>query len=168
MPPCCVHPCTQCPCCVHIVCVVCTVSQGYFLGGFSVYYCIRKSKVRLFPAVNFNLVGRPQPSDTYPTMWGHLYGILASPDADHALILSWPEEEFGAQEASGCSSPNFGEGGRGNPAQIFKFLLKSISGVFSNVVVKCEFILIKLTGWNNWFSFWNFHHFLKVYGFCHF
>ena len=32
------------------------------------------------------------------------------------------------------------------PAQNFKFLLKSIWGVFSNVMVKCEFILIKLTG----------------------
>ena len=36
--------------------------------------------------------------------------------------------------------------GRGSPAQIFKFLLKSILGIFFNVVVKCEFILIKLTG----------------------
>ena len=78
-------------------------------------------------------------------MRGHLYGALASPEPDHALILIWPEEEFGAQEASGCSSPNWGEGGRGTPAQILKFLLKSISGVFFNVVVKCQFILIKLT-----------------------
>ena len=39
-----------------------------------------------------------------------------------------------------------GERGRGTPGQIFKFLLKSILGVFSNVEVKCHFILIKLTG----------------------
>ena len=43
-------------------------------------------------------------------MQGHLYGTLASPEPDHALILIWPEEEFGAQEASGCSSPTWGEG----------------------------------------------------------
>ena len=36
--------------------------------------------------------------------------------------------------------------GSRSPAQIFKFLLKSILGVFFNVVVKCEFFLIKLTG----------------------
>ena len=49
----------------------------------------------------------------------------------------WPEEEFGALKASRCSSPNWGEGGRGTPAQIFKFLLKSILGIFFNVMVKC-------------------------------
>ena len=36
--------------------------------------------------------------------------------------------------------------GRGSPAHILKFLLKSILGVFLNVVVKCQFILMKLTG----------------------
>ena len=38
-------------------------------------------------------------------------------------------------------------GGRGVGAvQIFKFLLKSISGCFSNVMVKSEVILINFTG----------------------
>ena len=35
-----------------------------------------------------------------------------------------------------------GEGARATPAQNFKFWLKSISGHFSNVMVKCELILI--------------------------
>ena len=51
--------------------------------------------------------------------------------------------------------------GRGTPAQIFQFLAKSISGCFSNMMVKYELILTKLTGRNNQFSFCNFHHFLK-------
>ena len=44
-------------------------------------------------------------------------------------------------------------GGRGTPAQFFQFLVKSISGHFSNMMMKYEFILIKLTGRNNQFSF---------------
>ena len=52
-------------------------------------------------------------------MQGRLYGTLASPDPDHTLILIWLEEEFGAQEASGCSSPNW-ERGKGEP--LLKFL----------------------------------------------
>ena len=52
-------------------------------------------------------------------MRGHLYGALTSPDPDHTLILIWLEEEFGAQEASGCSSPNWGGGDGGTPVQIF-------------------------------------------------
>ena len=42
-----------------------------------------------------------------------------------------------------------GGGGWGTPAQIFQFLAKSISGCFSNMMVKYEFILKKLTGRNN-------------------
>ena len=34
------------------------------------------------------------------------------------------------------------------------------------MMVKYEFILIKLTGRNNQFSFQNFHHFFKTSGFC--
>ena len=57
-------------------------------------------------------------------------------------------------------------GGRGTPAQFFKFLVKSILWHFSNMMVKYEFILTKLTGRNNQFSFQNFHHFFKTSGLC--
>ena len=60
----------------------------------------------------------------------------------------------------------FRGGGRGTPPQFFQFLVKSISGHFSKMMVKYEFILIKLTGRNNQFSFRNFHHFFKMSGLC--
>ena len=50
------------------------------------------------------------------------------------------------KKTGGGSGPNLGGGERGTPAQIFKFLLKSISGHFSNMMVKYQFILINLTG----------------------
>ena len=36
----------------------------------------------------------------------------------------WLEEEFGALKASGCSRPNWEEGGRGTPAKIFKIFVE--------------------------------------------
>ena len=52
--------------------------------------------------------------------------------------------------------PNLGRGERATLVQIFQFLTKSILGHFSNMMTKYEFILTKLTGRNNQFSFWNF------------
>ena len=48
----------------------------------------------------------------------------------------------------GGVSKILGEGIGGTPAQKFKFWLKSISGRFSKVMVKCELILINFRGRN--------------------
>ena len=50
------------------------------------------------------------------------------------------------KKPGGGSGPNLGEGGRGTPARFFKFLIKSILGRFSNMLVKCQLFLINLTG----------------------
>ena len=124
--------------------------------GFSAYYCLRKSKAGYFQLstliwlVGLSLVTLPHHA-RFPLWCSCLPGFRSCPGLDLA------REEFGALKASGCSSPNGGRG-RGSHAQIFKFLLKSISEV------KCQFILMNLTGWNYGFSFRNFHHFVKVCG----
>ena len=88
--------------------------------------------------------------------------LARSPSGALASLHLQPEEEFGALKDRGRQWSKFPNlGGRGTPAQFFKFLVKSISGRFSNMMVKYEFILIKLTGRNNQFSFRNFHHFFK-------
>ena len=49
----------------HVVPIVSTLYLGCILGVFSILLC-KEVEGQLFPAVNFNLVGRPQPSDTSP------------------------------------------------------------------------------------------------------
>ena len=60
------------------------VFMGCFLGGFQLLLH-KEVEGWLFPTVNFNLVGRPQSSDTSPPCEGCLYGALASLGLDHAL-----------------------------------------------------------------------------------
>ena len=47
----------------HVIPVISTVYLGCILGVFSILLH-KEVEGQLFPAVNFNLVGRPQPSDT--------------------------------------------------------------------------------------------------------
>ena len=71
---------------MHHFHVISTVYLGCILGVFSILLH-KEVEGWLFPAVNFNLVGRPQPSDTFSTMRGCLYGALASLGLDHAPVL---------------------------------------------------------------------------------
>ena len=135
-----------------------------FLGQlFCSIYCVLGLESWLLVTVNFNLVARPQLDDS-----PHLRGLLCSCCLSGSLICPISDLARGPVWCLKSQVVQYLKiGGRGEGAvRNFNFWLKSISGCFSNVMVKCQLILINLRGWNYWFSFRNFNHFFKMSGLC--
>ena len=113
--------------------------------GFSAYYCVRKSKASYFQLstliwlVGLSLVTLPHHLRS-PLWCSCLPGSRSCPVLDLARGRVW------CLKSQRMHQSKLEGGGRGSPAQILKFLLKSILGIFSIVVVKCQFILMKFTG----------------------
>ena len=114
-------------------------------SGFSAYYCIRKLKASYFQLSTLIwLVGLSLVTLSHHTrlpLWCTcLPGSRSGPGLDLTRGRVW------CLKCQWMQYSKQGGGGRRNPAEIFKCLLKSILGVFFIVVVKCQFILMKLTG----------------------